>query len=606
MASDDTAVREFWEACESGSPATAAETGSHALRLAHDATLKLEFDASAAHLAEAVGALPGGPWADVHWLLEMRLLIARARQPDVDAVRRTLSSWADSKDLDTATRARAHHQLAVAAIRAGEMLSAEHHLLLALDGMQGTGRVWVLDGLGQVLRGLGAFSEARRTWGAVLDHKRRSEDVIGIAITAGNLARLEFELGHVDEAARLTREVLTQHAAALPLYTVIRHRTLLVEALVTLGRDSEELADACQTLARERADAGADHPLSGYAAVALARGAARLGQAGVGELLDEAQQALSYDAQRGLVEYWRRELVPGDEPQDTWFEHVLEHFRASPVVFEPEVLAYVRTAEAAARRGELDRARALLDAVDERVEQSNNPALRRLLDDSAVRIDPAGMPERLVRRYAGADLASLAETRRVDSTIVFADLVSFTQRSNELTPEEVMETARSVFELSSEVLKRHGARPLNYLGDGLLAHTSGPEHGRRGVAFACDFTARCHNVTRIRQALWGDEPLPLRFQMDVRCGVATGPVVLGTLGSLAKLAFTAIGMTSNRAARLQGQAEPNEVVADAGLDGPFIARGVAETYRLKGIDGEVRAVRMQAVETQGAEPAPTA
>jgi class 3 adenylate cyclase len=595
VASDDTAVREFWEACESGSPGAAAGTVPHSLRLAHDAILKLEFDAGSLHLAEVRAAVDAGPWADVHELLEMRLSIAHARQMDVDAARRTLSSWAESKDLDTATRARAHHQLAVAAIRAGEMLSAEHHLLSALDGMQGTGRVWVLDGLGQVLRGLGAFSEARRTWGAVLDHKQRSGDVIGIAITAGNLARLEFELGHLGDAARRSREVLTQHGASLPLYTVMRHRTLLVEALVTSGQDSQELASACDILARERASAGADHPLRGYAAVALARGAARLGQSGVSELLDEALLALSYDAQRGLVEYWRRELLPSDEGQDTWFERVLGHFSASPVVFEPEVLAYVRTAEAAARRGDLYRARALLDAVDARVEQSNNTALRRLLDDSAVRIDPAGMPERLVRRYAGADMASLAETRRVDNTIVFADLVSFTQRSNELTPEEVMETARSVFELSSEVLKRHATQPLSYLGDGLLAHATGPEHGRRGVAFACDFTSRCDNVTRIRQALWGDEPLPLRLQMNVRCGVATGPVVLGVLGSLAKLEFAAIGMTTNRAARLQGQAEPNQVVADAAIDGPFMERGLPESYRLKGIDGEVHAVRIQVV-----------
>ena len=130
------------------------------------------------------------------------------------------------------------------------------------------------------------------------------------------------------------------------------------------------------------------------------------------------------------------------------------------------------------------------------------------------------------------------------------------------------------------------------------AKTRGPnraEHGRRGVAFACDFTARCHNVTRIRQALWGDEPLPLRHQMNVRCGVATGPVVLGTLGSLAKLEFAAIGMTTNRAARLQGQAEPNQVVTDAAIDGPWTERGVAESYRLKGIDGDVNAVRIQVV-----------
>ncbi|MCA9643891.1 MAG: adenylate/guanylate cyclase domain-containing protein [Myxococcales bacterium] len=594
MATNDQAVHDFWEGCESGSEAP-SEPVARALRAAHDAVLRLELDAAREALDQSQSALGVGPWEDIRALLVLRVRIAGAKRDEVEAARQSLATFAASPDLDRATAARAHHQMAVASIRAGDLLPAEEHLLQALDGMTGVGRVWVLDGMGQVLRGLGAFREARRTWTAVLDRKRSSGDALGVAITAGNLARLEFELDNVQAAAALSRDILTRHTAELPLYTTMRHRTLLLEALVTSSQDSQELASVRDALAREHSEASVGHPLRGYAAVALARAAARLGQGGVTELLDEAQEALSYDAQRGLVEYWRRELVASTETQEAWFERVRPHFDASPMVFEPEVRAYVRTAEAAARRGDLFRARALLESADARVEASNNPGLRHLLDESAVRIDPAGMPERLIRRYAGADMTSLAETRRVDNTIVFADLVSFTQRSNELTPEEVMDTARSVFELSSEVLKRHANMPLSYLGDGLLAHATGPDHGPRGVAFACDFTKRCDNVTRVRQALWGDEPLPLRFQMNVRCGVATGPVVLGTLGSLAKLEFAAIGMTTNRAARLQGQAEPNQVVADAAIGGTWMASATRESYRLKGIDGDVEAGRIQVV-----------
>ena len=109
-------------------------------------------------------------------------------------------------------------------------------------------------------------------------------------------------------------------------------------------------------------------------------------------------------------------------------------------------------------------------------------------------------------------------------------------------------------------------RPLQYQGDGLLAVCQGEGHASRGLEFAKALVARTLRVTEVRTAL-GD-----KWGLTVRAGVASGPTVLGVLGSHYKLECQAIGRTVNLASRLQGQAEPGQVCAAlstmqaAGLD----------------------------------------
>lgn len=116
---------------------------------------------------------------------------------------------------------------------------------------------------------------------------------------------------------------------------------------------------------------------------------------------------------------------------------------------------------------------------------------------------------------------------------------------------------RSLFELTAPLLARHRVRPLQHLGDGLLSVAQGEEHAARGLAFAEDLTERATRISQVRYAL-GEQ-----LGLEVRAGVASGPVVLGRLGSLSKLEYLAIGRTTNLAARLQGVADPEPTWRDS-------------------------------------------
>jgi class 3 adenylate cyclase len=153
-----------------------------------------------------------------------------------------------------------------------------------------------------------------------------------------------------------------------------------------------------------------------------------------------------------------------------------------------------------------------------------------------------------------------------------------------------METVRSVFELAVPLLAKHKVRPLQHLGDGLLAACQGDDHSRRGLHFAIDFVQRTNSASRIRRAQ-GEE-----WGLDLRAGVNSGSVVFGMLGSSFKQEWLAIGKTTNLAARLQSKGEIGEVVTlpeiaeQVGYD---FSSDTVELHPMKGFSEPVPLLRIR-------------
>ena len=107
--------------------------------------------------------------------------------------------------------------------------------------------------------------------------------------------------------------------------------------------------------------------------------------------------------------------------------------------------------------------RAALERAYERATDSNNP----LWIGGSMILPNAWTPivSPSASRFASADhtRTQLIPTRREDVTIVFADLVGFTQRAVELDPEAVMSTVRGLFELAMPVMLRHRVTPITYV-----------------------------------------------------------------------------------------------------------------------------------------------
>jgi adenylate cyclase len=140
--------------------------------------------------------------------------------------------------------------------------------------------------------------------------------------------------------------------------------------------------------------------------------------------------------------------------------------------------------------------------------------------------------------------------KRVVATLLFSDLRGFTTFSEKLEPEQVIETLNDYLtEMSEAILDHHGTL-VSFMGDGIMAVFGAPvesdHHADKALGAAREMLARMHffNERMIEAGLGAG------FKMGI--GLNTGPVMSGNVGSERRLEYTAIGDTTNTAARLEG------------------------------------------------------
>jgi class 3 adenylate cyclase/tetratricopeptide (TPR) repeat protein len=539
-------------------------------------------------------------FAEVARLLELRADVREATSARLGTAEASIEALIAEAN-DPATKARALWLLAVARIRLGRLEAAEVALTDALDRIEDApAKMWMVDTMCQLYIGQGAWTEARRTLRALVQRRKEAGDRIGVAISAGHLARLELHLGAIEASIATSRAALEQLPDDAALLTVLRLQTLLTGAVLEepSAGTREESRDALAVEVRKLeglTNRAVDDPhyLKGYAVMTLARAASAMGDADASERwLAVARATFTLPGHMALLRYYEAKIDPRVTETPGWVEEVEKLCAETEFVSEGEVMLRLLLARRAHERGDDVGKRVELERTYVRVRDSNNPLWLHWVDELAGEIDPTQLSDRIATRFSGRSLTALRRTSREDATIIFADLVSFTPRALELEPEEVMDTVRALFELGVPLLARHHVMPLSYLGDGLLAICQGDGHERRGLAFARDLVARAGRVSRLRKLLgaaWG---------LDLRAGVASGPVVLGTLGTLFKTEFAAIGATTNLAARLQGMAAPGEVMCASTTARAAELNQRAESLTLKGFDRNVEAYRIDVYASQ--------
>ena len=176
---------------------------------------------------------------------------------------------------------------------------------------------------------------------------------------------------------------------------------------------------------------------------------------------------------------------------------------------------------------------------------------RRLLDAIA-----ALGQEAVSAPFAAPVPASAAEAERRQLTVLFCDLAGSTELAARLDPEDLRAVIAAYHQAVAAILTGFGGFVAKYMGDGILAYFGYPQAHEEDAERAV--RAGLAIVERVAG-------LGLAEPLAVRIGVATGLVVVGDLlGAGAAQEQAVVGETPNLAARLQGLAEPNEIViADA-------------------------------------------
>jgi class 3 adenylate cyclase len=181
--------------------------------------------------------------------------------------------------------------------------------------------------------------------------------------------------------------------------------------------------------------------------------------------------------------------------------------------------------EAVRTRRALDRAHRLLLAEQERSE--------RLL----LNVLPRPIAARL-KQSDGVIADGFAE-----ATVLFADIVEFTARSERISPQQVVQALDELFSAFDQLAQGHGLEKIKTIGDAYMVAGGLPDP-RPDHAEAVAEMALAIREEVARRADAGGQPLA------VRIGIDTGPVVAGVIGR-SKFIYDVWGDTVNTASRME-------------------------------------------------------
>lgn len=152
---------------------------------------------------------------------------------------------------------------------------------------------------------------------------------------------------------------------------------------------------------------------------------------------------------------------------------------------------------------------------------------------------------------AQADGLRLGGVRR-EATVMFSDLRGFTSFAEQLEPDQVIRILnRYLTAMVDDAILPNGGTLVDYMGDGIMAVFGAPiempDHADRALAAA---RAKLGELQKFNDWMRAEYGFEKQFQMGI--GLNSGDVMSGNVGSERRLAYTAIGDTTNTAARLEG------------------------------------------------------
>lgn len=150
---------------------------------------------------------------------------------------------------------------------------------------------------------------------------------------------------------------------------------------------------------------------------------------------------------------------------------------------------------------------------------------------------------------------------RRDIAVLFVDIRGFTTMSESLEPEQVVEILNEYLNLTSQSIFNNQGTLDKFIGDATMAVFNAPvdldDYVYKAVCAAYDMRKGAEVLEKKLTEQFGNS---VQFGIGVNCG----PAIVGNIGSVKRMDYTAIGDTVNTAARLESNAKRGEIlISDA-------------------------------------------
>ena len=141
-----------------------------------------------------------------------------------------------------------------------------------------------------------------------------------------------------------------------------------------------------------------------------------------------------------------------------------------------------------------------------------------------------------------------------DVTVMFADLVNFTQLTESLSPEQMVTLLNTIFSGFDELSEKYGVEKIKTIGDAYMVVGG---LNRNSADYTCDIA----DLALEMRDFVANHPGLSRFRLGIHTGIATGPVVAGVIGTK-RFIYDLWGDTVNIASRLTDEAIQDAIQVD--------------------------------------------
>ncbi len=160
--------------------------------------------------------------------------------------------------------------------------------------------------------------------------------------------------------------------------------------------------------------------------------------------------------------------------------------------------------------------------------------------------------EYVLQRILQSDVQLKLEGERKKVTVLFSDLRQFTHLAEQYPPEQIVCLLNEYFERMLGVIFKNNGTLDKFLGDGIMAEFGSPledtQQAKHAVQTACEMQAA---LTELCQK-WEQENRPT---VKMGIGIHTGIAIVGNIGTLKRMEYTAIGDTVNVASRIEKESK---------------------------------------------------
>ena len=190
-----------------------------------------------------------------------------------------------------------------------------------------------------------------------------------------------------------------------------------------------------------------------------------------------------------------------------------------------------------------------------------------------------------------ADRPVTVFNKREKLTIMFSDIVGFTELSDSLSADNLADILNTYMHTMTLIADKHGAVLDKFIGDGMVCFFGEPDgRGTRQDAIAC--VAMAIDMRREMRSLRQTWRLMGFDGLYVRIGITTGYCHVGNFGSNNRMSYTLIGKEANLASRLESAAGKGEILISQSTYDYVCHEYECEfsgEFSLKGFDEKIKA-----------------